>query len=431
MNRSTKTSIALASALLASGWAYAQQPPDVVQSDVGDDTAMGTGALQSLTPSLGQFFTGGFNDTAVGFNALYSNSVGANNTATGTMALASNSYGNANTANGSFALSQSTTGNNNTASGISALQDNTTGNENTASGSGALFYSATGDDNTAAGYNALNGNTTGSYNTASGSAALYSNTSGSYNTATGNAALWHNTTGNYNNAAGLYALTLNTTGYRNEASGAWALQFNTVGHDNTAAGQGALLSNTTGSYNIGLGENAGYYVTTGNNNIEIGNFGNAADARLIRIGTQSVHTATYIAGIGGAHVTGSAVYITATGQLGVLASSERYKTAIAPMGQSSEKLQQLRPVTFQLKTDPKGEVQYGLIAEEVAKVYPELVIRDDIGKIQGVRYEELAPMLLNEAQQQRQEIGQLKHQLEQLQAAFTKLQSKDELVAQR
>jgi len=123
-------------------------------------------------------------------------------------------------------------------------------------------------------------------------------------------------------------------------------------------------------------------------------------------------------------VTGSAVYVTATGQLGVLASSERYKTAVTPMGGTTEKLDQLRPVSFHLKTDPRGAVQYGLIAEEVARVYPELVIRNQAGKIEGVRYDELAPMLLNEVQQQRE-------QLRQMQAAILRLQAKEEPAATR
>jgi len=252
-------------------------------------------------------------------------------------------------------------------------------------------------------------------------------------------ALNANTSGSYNTASGYQSLHSNETGYRNEASGAWALQFNTTGHDNTAAGQGALLSNTSGSYNIGLGENAGASVTTGNDNIEIGNSGAAADNKIIRIGTPATQLSTYIAGISSAKVTGSAVYVTSSGQLGVLASSERYKTAIASMGPSSEKLQQLRPVTFRLKTDRQGTTQYGLIAEEVAKVYPELVIRNDAGKIEGVRYEELAPMLLNEAQQQqmtiaaqaaeikdmRQELGELNEFKRSMQAALLNLQAKD------
>jgi hypothetical protein len=130
-------------------------------------------------------------------------------------------------------------------------------------------------------------------------------------------------------------------------------------------------------------------------------------------------------------VTGSAVFITSSGQLGVLASSERYKTEIAPMGAGTEKLQELRPVSFHLKSEPNGPVQYGLIAEEVAKVYPELVIRDDKGKIQGVRYEELAPMLLNEVQKQGAEIRDLKKLVIDMQAGLTNLQAKDKLVARR
>jgi hypothetical protein len=138
--------------------------------------------------------------------------------------------------------------------------------------------------------------------------------------------------------------------------------------------------------------------------------GVAAESGVIRIGTTSSQTAAYIAGISSAKVTGSAVYVTSEGQLGVLASSERFKTAVAPMGSDTAKLEQLRPVSFKLKTDATGTRQYGLIAEEVAKVYPELVIRDQNGRIDGVRYEELAPMLLNEVQQQAAEIRELKRQ---------------------
>jgi trimeric autotransporter adhesin len=202
-----------------------------------------------------------------------------------------------------------------------------------------------------------------------------------------------------------------------------ALWWNTTGSGNSAFGQEALF-HTTGSNNIGLGNDAGFNATTGSNNIEIGSMGLATDSGSIRIGTEKGQGATYIAGIATSQITGSAVYVSSSGQLGVLASSERYKTAIIPMGSSTDKLQRLRPVTFHLKTDPKGAVQYGLIAEEVVKVYPELVIRDEEGKIQGVRYDELAPMLLNEVQQlkarverqdaQLQEVRQLKQQLAEL-----------------
>jgi hypothetical protein len=125
------------------------------------------------------------------------------------------------------------------------------------------------------------------------------------------------------------------------------------------------------------------------------------------------------------------VYVSATGQLGLQSSSERFKTAITAMGASTGKLEELRPVTFQYKSDPHGARQYGLIAEEVAKVYPELVVRDAQGQIISVRYDELAPMLLNESQKQAAEIRDLKQQLTEMHAALDKLQAKDELVAQR
>jgi hypothetical protein len=205
------------------------------------------------------------------------------------------------------------------------------------------------------------------------------------------------------------------------------------------------LNNTTGSNNIAEGYQAGYNLTTGSNDIDIGNVGVAGEDNTIRIGTKGTHKATVIAGIISSKITGSAVYVTTTGRLGVLASSERFKTAIAPMGSDTAKLGQLRPVTFHLKTDPQGALQYGLIAEEVAKVYPELVIRNESGRIDGVRYDELAPMLLNEAQRQQQkiaaqaaEIGDLKKQVaelnnlkQEMRSALTELKSKGQLVAKR
>jgi uncharacterized Zn-binding protein involved in type VI secretion len=156
------------------------------------------------------------------------------------------------------------------------------------------------------------------------------------------------------------ALTANTTGSQNTASGVSALFNNTTGNNNTASGHEALFSNTTGSNNIADGYQAGYNLTTGDNNIDIGNVGVAGESDLIRIGTKGTHKGAIIAGISTFKVTGSAVYVTPTGRLGVLASSERYKTAIAPIGDSTDKLRQLRPVSFHLKADPKGAVQYGL-----------------------------------------------------------------------
>jgi hypothetical protein len=281
---------------------------------------------------------------------------------------------------------------------------NDTGNLNTAVGNNALFANTSGAFNSAFGGNALYSNTTGSSNMASGLAALASNTSGSSNTASGYAALSSTTIGSYNTADGFEALSANTTANYNTAIGSSALYKNTTGANNAADGYQALYNTTTGSNNVGLGYEAGYNQTTGSNNIYIDNLGVAAESAVIRIGVASTQTATYVAGITGVAVTGAAVYVTTSGQLGVLSSSERYKTAIAPMGSSTEKLTELRPVSFHLKNDPKGAVQYGLIAEEVDKVYPELVIRDDAGKIQGVRYEELAPMLLNELQDQQRKV---------------------------
>ncbi len=150
---------------------------------------------------------------------------------------------------------------------------------------------------------------------------------------------------------------------------------------------------------------------TGSNNIDIGNAGGSTSENgTIRIGTAGTQTRTYIAGIIDSHLRGWHVVISDDGQLGVEGSSERYKTDIAPMSSNTDKLDKLRPVTFRLKTDPHGPIQYGLIAEEVAKVYPELVIRDRDGKIDGVRYEELAPVLLNEVQKQQTTIATLVEQ---------------------
>jgi hypothetical protein len=435
------SAISITALLAAAATVYAQQPPDVVQSDFGTNTAMGTGVMEFLQPASQPGIGGAFGNTGVGYNALLSTTTALYNTAVGAKSLQSNT-GDANTAVGNNALNQNTTGFNNAATGLSALASNTSGSHNVADGPGALFGNTTGQSNTASGDQALAGGNNpdmiGNYNTADGAEALFSNTTGNKNTASGYLALTSNTTGSYNTASGYQALYYNIDGIRNSASGDWGLYSNIHGSDNTASGQAALYSNTTGSNNIGLGANAGYNLTAGSNNIEIGNEGTSSDNGIIRIGTAGSQIATYVAGIENAKVTGAAVYVTAGGQLGVLASSERYKTAIAPMGAGTEKLQELRPVTFHLKTDPNGPVQYGLIAEEVAKVYPELVIRDDAGKIQGVRYEELAPMLLNEVQKQQrvnaaqaEKIASLEQQLAGIQTALANLQPKGQLVAQR
>jgi hypothetical protein len=375
--------------------ASAEQPPDVVNSDSYSNTASGTSALLDL---LGA--SGGINKSAFGADALQSNTTGYANTASGAFALQQNTAGIYNTAFGENALNGNISGYGNTATGVNSLLQNTTGYFNTANGGNSLFSNTTGIYNTGMGLNSLLSNTTGAWNTALGSVALYSNTTGASNAAVGGNALYSNTSGANNTAVGYLALYSNTTGKGNAGQGTNALYRNTTGIRNLGIGSNALYDNTTGSYNIALGFDAGYNVTTGSNNIEIGISGTPSDDGTIQIGVQGTQTSATIAGIYGVAVSGSAVYVTANGQLGMQASSERYKTDIATMPEMSEKLAQLRPVTFHYRTDPKSIQQYGLIAEEVDKVYPELVIRDGTGKIQGIHYEELAPMLLKELQQQ-------------------------------
>jgi len=322
------------------------------------------------------------------------------------------SDGSANTASGTRALTSLTAGSGNSAFGFAALSGNSTGSQNTAVGTSALSANGSGDQNSAFGVGTLTANTIGMHNVAIGTFALFSNTTASWNTASGDEALYSNTTGSNNTAFGYDALTSNTTGKGNEAQGVNALYSNTTGIRNLGIGSNASYGNTSGSYNIALGFNAGYNQTTGNDNIYIANPGVADESQTLRLGAQGTAgvqgsgiLSAYVAGVATSQVTGSAVYVTPDGQLGVLASSERFKTDVETMGAASEKIAQLRPVTFKLKTDPRGTRQYGLIAEEVGKVYPELVIHGADGRIDGVRYEELAPMLLNVVQQQQAQLA--------------------------
>lgn len=315
----------------------------------------------------------------------------------------------------------------NTAMGTDAQLELTTGLDNTAAGAFSLYLNQTGSYNTAFGVAALFENT-GSDNTAFGAFALELNGAGSGNTAVGYEALGSNSGGGDNTAVGQQALYSNTGGLFNVAVGQGALQANVSGSSNTAIGETALMS-ATGGGNVAIGEKAGELLGAGNNNIYISNAGQSSESGAIRIGS-SFHTSAFISGISTAQVTGSAVFVTSSGQLGVLASSERFKTDVAPMGRTTSHLQQLRPVTFELKTDASRTRQYGLIAEEVDKIYPELVIRDGAGKIQGVRYEELAPMLLNEVQQQRREVDQLKQLLRQQTRQLAQLNQQNESMHQ-
>jgi Chaperone of endosialidase len=337
---------------------------------------------------------------------------------------------------GSSALASLTTGIENTGLGFEALFSNTTGNDNTATGLQALFSNTAGVNNTATGLQALFSNTTGLDNTATGAFALFSN-DGIYNTATGAVALSSNTTGDDNTATGNAALAANTHGADNTATGGFALVSNTTGFDNTATGVDALGNNTTGASNIAIGFQAGLKLTTGSSNIDIGNLGVAGESKTIRVGTSGIQTKTFIAGISGATVArGAGVIVGTNGQLGTVVSSERFKDAIKPMDKASEAILALKPVTFRYKheLDPDGIRQFGLVAEDVAKVNPDLVVRDAEGKVYSVRYEAVNAMLLNEflkahrrIEEQDKRIDELTAQLKQQAALIQKVNDKVEL----
>jgi hypothetical protein len=306
--------------------------------------------------------------------------------------------------------------NDNTVLGDDALLNNT-GNQNTATGASALQGNTEGDFNTANGVNALRNNTTGQRNTALGVEALRSNTFGDQNTATGANALSRNTTGNFNTAYGVTALSSNTTGSGNTATGWDALFDNATGLENTAIGFEALASNTTGRRNTVLGVNAGNAVTTANNVICIG--ANVAGA--------NANNSCYIGNIfGQASSGGSAVFINANGKLGTSTSSRRFKDDIKPMDKASEMILSLQPVTFRYKKelDPDSIPQFGLVAEEVEKVNPDLVARDDRGQPYTVRYEAVNAMLLNEFLKEHREVQKLKKQVAALTAGLQKVSAR-------
>jgi hypothetical protein len=313
-------------------------------------------------------------------------------------------------------------------------------NGNTAEGAGALFSLSTGTNNTAIGDTALNHNTIGFNNTAIGNTALFTNSSGQRNTATGHNSLLSNTTGSYNTADGAGTLKYTTTGTYNTANGYGALNSNTTGLGNTANGAGALFHNTTGRLNIVLGAAAGQNLTTGSNNIDISNPGVAAESNIIRIGNEvaftdpvgiahPAHTKTFVAGIHGSTASGAVtVYVNSSGQLGTLPSSARFKHDIHSMDKASEVILALKPVTFHYKAeiDPKGIPQFGLVAEDVEKVNPDLVTRDDQGKVYTVRYEAVNAMLLNEFLKEHRKVEAQDRKLEQQEASIAKQQKQIE-----
>jgi len=315
----------------------------------------------------------------------------------------------------------------NTAEGAQALYSlsysgsGTNATANTAIGHAALYHNTYGYANTGVGNTALINNTTGYNNTAVGNTALYHNAIGFKNTATGHNALLSNGSGCYNTANGTGALKFNFSGLYNTADGYGALQANTIGLANTGVGAAALINNVSGQFNIAVGAAAGQNIT-GGNNIAIGSPGVAGQGSTLYIGNTSQftdvagythypQTKAYIAGVYNVPLTGQPVVVSnvnGAGQLGVMSSSRRFKDNIKPMDKASDSVLSLKPVTFNYKSeiDPQATPQFGLIAEEVEKVNPDLVARDDQGKVYSVRYEAVNAMLLNEFLKEHQKVEQ-------------------------
>jgi hypothetical protein len=352
----------------------------------GFNTAEGQKALFRLTTGVG--------NAAVGWYSLFSNTDGSFNTALGAGTLLFN-IGDQNTGEGTQ----------NTGIGTAALLFNTEGSNNTAVGVGALLSNTTGFANIAVGSFALYSNTTGFANIAVGSSALYSNSTGVQNTAIGDDALFNNTIGQNNAAIGRLSLFHNTEGVANTATGTEALTSSITGIGNTAIGYQAL-TNATNDGNTALGYRAGLNVTTASNVISIGHLGaNVSNSCFIN----------NIRGATGAMGDGIPVLIDSHGQLATSPSSRRFKKEIKPMDKTSDAILALKPVTFHYRSDGTATPQFGLIAEEVAAVNPDLVVRDEKGEIYTVRYEAVNAMLLNEflkeyrtVQEQKAIVGQLK-----------------------
>jgi hypothetical protein len=304
-------------------------------------------------------------------------------------------YPSGNTAEGQNALFSLTTGGFNTAVGFLSLRSNVIGQLNTAAGAATLLAN-TGDYNTAVGAGALLANTIATENTAMGTIALLSNTTGVQNTAVGFSALSSNTTAGANSSGA------------NTAVGAFALGSTITGGANTAIGYAALF-NATGGGNIALGDLAGVDLSTGNSNILIGNRGLTGDAATIRMGNLA-QTKCYIAGIRDVTTgVGDAipVVIDSASQLGTVSSSKRFKKEIKPMDNASETILALKPVSFQYKNDKTNRPQFGLIAEQVAEVNPDLVVRNSDGEIYTVRYDAVNAMLLNEFLKEHKKVEKL------------------------
>ena len=411
----------------------------------GGNTAEGQQALLSLTTgtyntAVGLFsleaLTNGQFNTAIGAGALLVNTADGN-TATGAGALLSNTTGSSNTADGTFALFSNIDGSKNSAFGWNALASNTTGFGNTANGALALRNNTEGGTNTATGVQALFTNTTGQDNTASGYQALSlndgdpTNNEGSANSAFGAYALGNSTIAESNSAFGWSALGFNTIGFDNTAIGALALSSNVEGHANTAVGF-AALEHATGSFNTGVGDQAGFNVTTANNVICIGSGGDNIDNSCFIANIYS--NVQPVIGINPDYVT-----IDSNGRLGrsnLNGSSRRFKHDIHQMDKASEVIFALKPVSFRYNKDYDATERpsFGLIAEEVAEVAPDLVGRNREGQADSVRYEQINAMLLNEflkehrkVEEQGAIIAKQQKQIEALTAGLQKVSDRLEL----
>ncbi len=378
--------------------------------------AIGSFALQNNTTgsqnvAIGQYAlqtnTAGSANIAVGTNTLASNTTGFSNTAMGDYALAANTTGFGNTAVGTAALTSNTTGRFNTALGSTALNTNINGRENTAVGVSALLFNIDGDQNTAVGVDALQNNTTGSFNTAVGHTALIncitgrnnigigegSNSSGDFNVIVGGVA---GNNGSRNVGIGFQSLSSNNSD-RNVGVGYNSVRASVTG-DNTGVGYQALRF-AQGGFNIAIGSGAGFALgAVGDNNIYIADAGVAAESNAIRIGILGTHTTCFIQGIDGATTGLPAVpvLVDANGQLGTISSSIRFKHNVNAMDADSEVIYQLNPVTFAFNNDASETKQYGLIAEEVEKVFPAIVVKDPNGQPYTIQYQVLPVLLLNE-----------------------------------
>jgi len=424
MNPSIKVSLSVALSFAPLPMLYALTPaPD--GGYPGGNTAEGQNALLSLA-------TGRYN-TAVGFLSLQSDTAGNFNTAFGAGALLANTAA-FNTAAGSGALLSNTTGFRNTGDGAFALFNNTDGAINSAFGAYALFSNSEGTQNTAIGVQALYTNTTGQDNTAAGYQALFfndgdpNNLEGSDNSAFGAYALGNSTTGDSNSAFGWSALGNNTIGFDNTAMGALALASNTDHHANTAVGTRAL-QHATGGFNTALGDQAGFNVTTANNVICIGSGGDNTDNSCfignIYSNTQPVN------GIDPDYVT-----IASNGKLGrsnLNASSRRFKHDIHPMDKASEVIFALKPVSFHYNKeyDSSQRLGFGLIAEDVADVDPDLIGRNKNGEPDSVRYEQINAMLLNEFLKEHKKVQEQTREIQEQKATISDLKDGMETVVAR